>query len=376
MATSSNNNQQNNKFSILLVLIFCVMIATPLVIKPFFSTNSDTKLNNENRLATNWPKLEFSLKFLVFDFVKYTNQINNYLDDHLVFRQSLLDLYAKLHFKLLGTGSSSNAVIGKNGWLYLSSSNALKNARGVTPLTKQEAEDWAQSAKLINDAVESYGGKFLIVIAPDKPQVYPEHLPDHIIYQRQGRRADTLGHALKDLNIDYLDLLDPLLTAKSNHASPLYFLTDTHWSYVGALSSYQTIIKQLNSYGFDLPIVETLQLRIIHNDDFSGDLARLLNLEDDFYEDKRVLLPHRSVSTFDRDKELLLFGDSFTGIEIPYLEYSFTKVTCVHHNWGSVNLDLIKQEQADIVVMQMVERGLEFPLSADSDSINKCGGTF
>ncbi len=382
MTSTLSNNQRNNKVNAFLVLIFCVLIAIPLMLTPFLSSSIDGKLKNENRLAASWPKLDVLVDgpklgiFSMPNFVKYTTQINNYLGDSLIFRQDLLDLYSKLYFKLLRASGDSKAVIGKNGWLFLSSTNALENARGVIPLTLQDSRNWAQSAKLINDVVESYGGKFLIVIVPDKPQVYSENLPDHIVYQRQGRRADTLTQALENLDIDYLDLLGPLLIAKTNHASPLYFKTDSHWSFVGALSSYQTIIKHLNSSGFNLPIVERLQLRIVNNEKFSGDLSRLLNLEDVFHENMRALLPHRNINSFDRDKELLLLGDSFAGVELPYLEYSFKKGSCIHHNWGGINLNAIKEQQADIVILQMVERGLEFPLSVDSDRTGTCGKSF
>lgn len=369
---NSVNKPINKILTTLLVALFCLLIAWPLLVTPFITSNTNNTLNNENRVATTWP--QFSI--LKEGFVEYASQVNKYLEDNLAFRKHLLGFYAKLHYTVLGTGSGGKAVIGKDGWLYLSNANTLQNARGVIPLSTDDAEDWAKNARIIRDTVESYGGQFLIVIVPDKPQVYPEFLPDHIVYQRAGRRADTLSQALTNAGLDHLDLLETLQQAKQDHASPIYSKTDTHWSFVGALNAYQAIMEKLNASGLNLPIVEQLQLRIINEDEFSGDLARLINLEDVFFENLRMLLPLRDKARFNRQKELLLLGDSFVGIELPYFEYSFIETTCFHHNWGKVNLEAIKQQQADVVILQMVERGLEFSLSVDSNESKPCGERF
>lgn len=363
------NTILNTKFNALLVALFCLLIAVPILVKPFISSTENTQLSNENRLAAQWPATSTLKK----SFTLYSSQVNDYLNDHLVFRQGLLDFYAHLHYKLLRTGSGRQVVIGEDGWLFLANTNALDNARGIVPLDPKDAQIWVDKVRIIRDEVESYGGQFLVVLVPDKPQVYPEHLPKHVVYQRAGRRADTLGIALEKSDLNYIDLLDPLLQAKQKHASPIYSKTDTHWSFVGSLVGYQTIIKKLNTMGLDLPVVKRLQLKIVNHKNFSGDLARLLNLEQIFSETLRMLLPLRRKEAFARNKELLLLGDSFVGFEVDYLDYSFIKSTCIHHDWGNINLEKIKQQQADVVILQMVERALEYPISLDATKTLPCG---
>lgn len=365
--------QTNSKgASTLLVITFCVVVFIPLLLLPFLESNSGGKLANENRLAASWP----AIQELRQSITGYTSQINTYLEDHIPGRQHLLDFYSSLYFKVMRSGSDGGAVIGKDQWLFLGSSNNIENARGVIPMDREDAADWAHNASIINDVVTDYGGKFLIVIVPDKAQVYPEYLPDHIVYQRTGRRADTLVNALQDARLPHLDLLDLLVAAKENHASPVYFKTDSHWSYIGALDAYQATIQKLNSFGERLPIVERLQLRVILDEDFSGDLARLINLEEYFYEDHFFLAPFREKEKFTREKKLLMLADSFIGNQLEYFHYSFIETTCIHHDWGNIDLDLIREQQADVVILQMIERGLEFSLSVNANSTRSCGNGF
>ena len=374
MSSSNNTITQTygDKSNKLLVIVFCVLIALPILFTPFTHSLSTEKLANENRLTASWP----AFGLLTTSVTTYTSQVNAFFEDRFPIRQQLLDFYARLYFYVMQTGSGNKVTIGDDGWLYLADSSVLGNARGTTPLEPEDALDWVKKAQVINDTVNNYGGQFLVVIIPDKPQVYPEHLPERITYQREGRRADTLVSALEKSKIDYLDLLDPLLDAKEQHASPIYSKTDSHWSFVGALDAYKFIIEKLNTLGFDLPIVELSQLRIVNVEDFRGDLSRLLNLENYFYEDLRLLAPHRDKNKFPRSEELLLLGDSFAGNQVQFIEYSFSKTTCIHHDWGEINLDTIREQQADIVILQMVERGLEYPLTVDSNTSRPCGNNF
>ena len=374
MSSSNNTITQiyGDKSNKLLVIVFCVLIALPILFTPFTHSLSTEKLANENRLTASWP----AFGLLTTSVTTYTSQVNAFFEDRFPIRQQLLDFYARLYFYVMQTGIGNDVIIGDDEWLFLADTDILDNARGITPLETEGALDWVKKAQIINDTVNNYGGQFLVVIIPDKAQVYPEHLPEDIIYQREGRRADTLVSALEQSNINYLDLLDPLIDAKEQHASPIYAKTDSHWSFVGALDAYQFIIEKLNTLGFDLPIVELAQLRIINVEDFRGDLSILLNLETYFYEELRLLVPNRDKNKFARNKELLLLGDSFVGHQIQFLEYSFSKITCRHHDWGEINLDTIREQQADIVILQMVERALVYPLTVDSKKSRSCGKNF
>ena len=151
MNSLNNKTEHHNKTNRLLVLIFCGLIFAPLLLTPFTSSNAGSKLDVENRIAATWPKLGVIKQ----GFTQYTKQINAYLDDHLAFRKELLSFYAKLHLKLLRSGSGGQAIIGEDGWLYLAGGNSLSNARGVVPMSQEDAQEWAAIAKTIRDAVES-----------------------------------------------------------------------------------------------------------------------------------------------------------------------------------------------------------------------------
>ena len=354
----------DQKSTLIVSILFCLMISLPAVSSLLLQESVSQTILTENRNRAQWPSKTLFLSSVT----QYTAQINDYLEDHLPLRQTLLKLFAKIHHKILLKGVSS-VSIGQDGWLYLSKGNSLLNAAGIDPMPLTQAEKWIKNALIIKDEVESYGGKFLVVIAPDKAQVYPEFLPKRIVYNRSGRRADTLNALAKTNNLPFLDLLDHLIAQKEKGQQ--YFKSDTHWNYYGALSAYQRIITELNSMGLNLPIANIEMLRQIEDDSFSGDLARLLNLSDLFNE-KRVSLSTYQPPPTKTTEQLLILGDSFYGNTKNYWQYSFAKHDCIHHNWGEINLELIRELQPQIVILMKVERGLSFDLTIDSNKRLQC----
>ena len=349
-----------------MTLIFCGISAIPLLTAPFKTPVS--KNNHENRTLAKWPETAN----LYDGFAEYAADINQYLEDHIIWREPILKLYAKLKFKILNTGSSDRAKIGKNGWLFLGTWDVMGNIQGVNPISQEEAQTWVTNALQIQKTVDQYGGKLLIALVPDKAQVYPEHLPSYIKYDRQNRRADVLAKIAKSANLDVIDLIHEMKSVKNTF--PAYFKTDTHWTHEGALHAYQVMVRHLNNGGFDLPLIDKSYLKNKPSHKFSGDLAKMLKLEDTFKEQRDDLFAYKAYQTNIRDKSLLLLGDSFSGNMQQYWPYSFKSVIFKHHNWGNINLTQIRKAKADVVILQIVERGLicTLDLLPDDETSEAC----
>jgi len=360
-------------FNRVYVIVFCIIICIPLsnavltVIPLDRIVDERVQLEGEKRALTKWP--EFTL--LREDFKKYAAQVNKYFEDNLSFRKELLSFAIDARYSLLGMESDNEAVFGEQGWLFIEP--GVKNAVGLTKVSDEQLIQWADNALLMKQRVEKNGGVFLVMIPPDKAQLYPEYLNQQLGYNEEGRLLNRLKPLLEQRNVAVLDLLDDLRVLKEQSPMPLlYSKTDTHWTHKGALLGYQTTIASLNSAGLSLPTASESQFRKLDKQGFSGDLAGLLGLTQKFTEPLELILAKQSFKVFSPDKTLLVFGDSFSGRLLEFWRYSFKEFECFHHDIGRPNIDLIDQKKADVVVFQMVERILEYPLVLGSEVVKNC----
>ena len=127
-------------------------------------------------------------------------------------------------------------LIGKNGYLFLQNDSA------------KELEVHTQNLCLVSPhfykKYECIQDKFLLIVFPNKCQIYPDHLPD--TYNIQYRPGF-------DLYSEYFkNIIDGLPILKN---SDTYYKTDTHINTKGALLMYNVFIDKINEL-FNLNIVK------------------------------------------------------------------------------------------------------------------------
>jgi hypothetical protein len=350
-----------NKIKIITVALFTIIIASPGVYNLLGPTNAEAA-----KAAAGFPDITVLLQ----EPKKFFSLLGEHASENILYEDELLELYSTLRFKLLKSSASKKAVIGKEGWLYFANGNGLRNAKGQDIMSDLEAQSWTDNIQKTAEIVEAYGGKFYVVIVPDKPQAYPEYLPDYIHYNPQQRRANKLMDVARENGLKVIDLLPTLLQNKK--AERLYDKTDTHWTHEGAYLAYLEIHRHLQDTGLNLITVDKEHLREINMQHYSGDLARLLNLQTQFQENHKVLLAYTSYAQFDRKSQLLVLGDSFSGRLVDYWNYSFAKTSCQHHRWGNINNTAVADAKADVVLLMMVERGLQHPPQSHQISAPDC----
>ena len=353
-------------------IIFLLMIFTPSIVSiygalSFTDRTANTILESEKRSVTAWPEI-IDLRR---DFTAYTAQINNYFEDHIIWRKQLIDFALQSKHHLLNVKSNNRAIIGEQDWIFLTST--IVDGLDVRRTPLQPAEEWADNALAIKKHVERYGGTFVIMVPPNKARLYPEFVPKQINYIQTSRFLDELKPFLEQRNIPLVDLLSHLQQYKNQSPETLlYSKTDTHWTHRGALRGYQRTIKELNDLGVELNAVDVPDLKIINGKLFSGDIAVFEGLSNSFYEPLEIFRPSRSFNIFSPKKKLLVFGDSFSGRLADFWRYSFKEAHCYHHNIIKPNLDLIEQVKADVVILQVIERNLSHPLVLDQKKTRTC----
>lgn len=232
--------------------------------------------------------------------------------------------------------TSSMAVAGNEGWLFLSSElrhlgagqfwgEASSSVRRATKAysaematkTRSEAADPLPAILDFNDQLKKIGVELIIVPVPPKAVIYPDMLPG-FTNQNETARLDRFHQEfyalLQSKGVKVLDLTGFFLQNKSPSQGPLYCRQDSHWSGNGCVLAAEKIAaearpilgergRQTNAFKSDWLTIE-----------INGDLWRALNNKDISREKLRV----RRISKpgtdepieSDAESKVILLGDS------------------------------------------------------------------
>ncbi|HEY6346625.1 MAG TPA: hypothetical protein VIY49_34475 [Bryobacteraceae bacterium] len=265
-----------------------------------------------------------------------------------------------------GESSSPNVVIGKKGWLFFA--EGLRSYQGLAPFAPIELGEWISELCNMRDWLASRGIKFYVLFPPDKHTIYPEYLPASIKRGPSPTRLDVLTAALRRRQVDVVDIRQPLLQAKGSEI--LYHRTDTHWNGHAGFVAYQALLAEMSR---SFPQLQSFPRShfTLSPVSHTGDLAAVLGLTYDYDEKMLFLRPSSStvhitspsnkvVITERNDPRLphmVMLRDSFANFVVDLLSENFRRAVYV---WDyRFDPALITQEQPDLVVFEMVERGLE-----------------
>lgn len=285
-------------------------------------------------------------------------QMQDYAGDHYYLRQEMITAWSRLNAALLNTSIAENVVLGRDGWLYFG--DTLPDYAGLDTMTPREVWSAARNLRLMSEACEVSGRRFLFTIAPNKNSLYPEHMPE-LTVQEGKRNRDLLAEALAEDGTTYLDLF----ALFGEQGETLYFPRDSHWNSKGAALAADGINAALGrpSGYFDGPFSPA--------PDHKGDLYDMLYPAGDEMETNPAYLPELAIA-YDapiRSAEnltimthgggtgsLLMFRDSFGNLLYPYLADSFN--AALFSRAVPYRLDLAAERKADFVILELVERNL------------------
>jgi alginate O-acetyltransferase complex protein AlgJ len=315
---------------------------------------------------------------------EYVTAFDRYFNDRYGFRSSLVRLNSLLHIAVLHTSPTRDVVIGEKGWLMYNSSTdgvSLKDYYGYSNFTENELKWIKDRITDIHQELKKRNIHFLFVVVPSKHTMYPEYLPHYMGRATWGKtRLDQLSQALRNSDIDFLDLRFRLWDKKKQTTYPLYSRTDTHWNDLGAFFAYEDIMRHLRR---TLPGIDQLNRNSLHvhseENKGTGDLAGFLNMKGLLSDTSIILIPtikftaepiplhadytskaEREAVGFRVTKAdlpvLVMFRDSFASWLIPYLSESFSKSIYI---WSrKFDFSIIAREKPAIVIYEISERYL------------------
>jgi len=361
--------------NVALIVLFIALLWIPLFDSVFRFDPSPAP--NEKRALAEFP--EFSFQPAAWR--DYLTGLEQYYNDHFGFRKTLLRWEHKWKRGLFRESSVTEAMIGRDGWLYLARGGMVDNMLGNLSYNDAQLAAWRQVFRTRRDWCAARGIAYQLVIAAEKHSVYPEHLPTWI---PAARKTDQIGQLVAYLKtnstVPVLDLREPLRHAKTNLLT--FHVTDTHWNDYGAFIGYEALLNALTRQRPEIKPLPLDAFEIRRSQQLGGDLAIMLAQERSLVETDHIALvprPPLTAITTQADRSLsvrqqqkptdpailvsenpaergtvVMFHDSFAVALQPFLAQHFNRVLYVwQHDWDTTFLE---QQKPDVVIDEIAER--------------------
>ncbi|MGI4736489.1 MAG: alginate O-acetyltransferase AlgX-related protein [Janthinobacterium lividum] len=254
-----------------------------------------------------------------------------YATQKLGLREWLVEPYNQLRYSVFQQSTNSQVLRGQHEVLF--EAGPVQAALGrVAPATPAQMAEQVQRLRAVQDTLARRGKLLVYVIAPSKPELYPENLPDSC--QRlphQPTAYQRYAGPMRAAGIHVLDLAAVFRTWKARSPYPLFPSGGTHWSGYGLVRAADTLGRYLEAHGhFRLPRVRQTGLEISATPRYTDDdLVRMLNLLHNPAPTPPLAYPTLAFDPpqrGERQPRLLLVADSFgwSFIEFyPYLQHLF-----------------------------------------------------
>ncbi len=306
-----------------------------------------------------------------------------FYDDHFGFRTSLIRAHGLVKYHLLRTSPSSKVVLGKDGWLFFDSQRNLETYVAADPFTEEELAAWTTRFAEIQEWLDDRGIRYLLLFAPAKPTIYPEHLPGNVRKVGETTRLDqVLAHLEEHTEVLALDPRADFLAAKAD--GKVYYELDSHWTMLGAFVAYRVLAEALREW---YPAIDPYELHELGREPrvkYGGDLAGLTSLGQDLSEDDEfvyfpveepftwttehllpAVLPDREVSELRRTPgateqdaddlpDVVMFHDSFGTPVVPMLAHELRRG--VFYRQLAFDPKIVDRERPDVVIQEIGER--------------------
>lgn len=346
--------------------LMCFFLAAFFLVMLFplwghFFPQPEVESLEENRMMTEW-SFSGTLRNRI-------ETLENYLNDHLAFRQSVISAVLRANL-LLGESPHPLVASGFDGWLfYITGSEDLRRGNG---LEEDQLLELYETQQAVTDTFAASGVDYRILIAPDKSTIYPRYLP---LSSRMGSGPSAVDQMLSPpgtgYTVRFTDVRAALVSAAEGGLLQ-YYKTDTHWTPNGAWTAYQVLMDDLLP---DHPAIRRLtDTDVIYAEAASsGDLAAMIG-QKGIMTDRFECVGLRNTA-FRKDQErsdstftvmvndtvpdaprLLLIHDSFGAALQPFLLESFSEVWLMSNESVSF-ANLGDLSRFDIVVFETVERG-------------------
>lgn len=341
------------KKNLIFIILYFVILAVPAVGMPFFLNAKNT----ENRKLSEFPKIIVDGKPNL-DFVE---GLDDFVNDRIGFRQYLVMMNTALKTGIFRQSTEDSIILGKDNWLFYS--DTVDDYMGIQTLSDRNIQNIVNTYEMVNERLKDYGKTMVFTVIPNKNSVYPEYMADTYIY-KDGGNLSALSDKMADADILFANVKDELL----KNDAVFYQAQDSHWTYEGALIGYKTI---MDASGFSYNGFDGVEFE--ERKDWDADLGVMLysvNAETDVqkypkYDFSFEYTSHEKepdaikLSTYNEfgTGNAVIYRDSFMNAGHVYFAENFEN--CLFSRAFPYKVDMAIDEEADLVVFEIVERNLK-----------------
>lgn len=373
-----------------LTLVVIAFVGVPLVGAIWFGTHPRESTTEKRELSSlpTWPTTFKAWQAL-------PKKFDGWAHDRFGFRGDLLAGYKWGLVSIFHESASARAMVGRDGWLFVTGSGSLADMTGASPYTGPELENAVTQINARGELLALRGIRYGFVVFPDKHTVYPQFLPRGVYGGFDRRRLDALDAAMQETGHDYyIDVSEALREEATRSPFQLYYKSDTHWNPWGAWNGYHEWVAlggaRLGLKQVDYPFS---QFRIPHHL-AAGDLYLMSGdrpHDQDIYPPagagcnpklwpapapiaRKVRMPpnHYRIGGCGAAGKALVIHDSFMDSVSRYVSTSYAKTWYVWAYPADATFGwLINTLKPDVVIVQRVERLTDRFPPTDLDALVK-----
>ncbi|WP_454916975.1 alginate O-acetyltransferase AlgX-related protein [Xanthobacter sediminis] len=198
-------------------------------------------------------------------------RLDPYINNAFGFRGAVLAAHAQ-YGRWIGSGKL-RVLKGEDGALFIKEDQALEQSLGQM-LRPQAVAAAADTAARLEQMVEAWGGRFLVMSPPNAQTVNFDLLPAYArALKHTPTEYDLFTADLKARGVPFLDLRPLMADAKTD--GPVYRRIDTHWNERGALLAFNAAMDALGRPDLKADPAEALGAPVVRTE---GDLVRMAGL--------------------------------------------------------------------------------------------------
>jgi alginate O-acetyltransferase complex protein AlgJ len=406
--SKSITRSSNIDYYLNLILSFSSYYRKMLIYKNVFQNNQLLFLSNEELKKDPYKTMKKVFSFMnleyednsIFHEIRYSNKSNIDLLDKDIYMKLAELLYPDYDKFCENTGINNtkteyqykdileienDVMKGKDGWLFLYG-GANEVHRYYTDqhfFNSKKMDEWKNLLLNRKSEMKKLDIEYLHVLAPEKISVYPEFLDSNFKTTSLNPISKIFSKYNDELNHFVVNPI-PYFNKIKNEGNLLYWKTDTHWTFFGAVAAFQLILSKLN---LELPpyfsqissLSSKLQLdlgsklatkpkELYTTVNFNKHAKRVYanelvkinesNIDNkiDFHVGCNVYFENSNQHAI--QKSVIIFGDSFSEYRPHLLTGLFAEsFKEVHFVWStSIDYKYIKRIKPNIVISEIAER--------------------
>ena len=270
----------------------------------------------------------------------FQRQVDDYLSENYAMRDFCIRIENQYDYTFLNK-KTCNAFFypGKDNWMYyrpgvldyygLEAPKFFKSDADLKEYVDNQVDMLNELRSILKN---NYNIELMSFIGPDKPFIYPEHLPDLERDTSMGTAADYFAQRFEETGFPNIDM-KPMYKAIADTSSRLLFMPmDSHWQWA-SVYGYDSLFRLMNSLtDFDIP---QMKIDRINQERFYGrqDDEATLNLLFKVKNDTPLYTAEISVvsDSTSRKPKVLFVGDSFIFAYEHLIPQ--TELTSYYENW-------------------------------------------